>query len=768
MKIVAFVVFSDVLTSTSLQQSSSASSTSKPTERQSTSTPSQTGTSEVTINLKNPNLVATSSPSKVEVTFSPSATLHPNDKFWRTPEPSMQVTSAPTFLLRSPEPTTKSPSAQPSEAKEQIVTTFPKIDYVLLTTDGDLSGDAVENVETSVQTFLSAELAAYYGSSFSALSIAAAETQAVARDVDLKKKKGAENLIRRRQLSSVTGTKVVFEGVIYFEGEAPTESDLTDALVSIGEESNNYLVSNITSTGDSELQDIVVVLVEISSDESSAPSSKPSVWIEDFVRTPDGIVESVETAPTSEARTSIIIVSICGIAALTMLLFVYATRSKTRDVEERVEEEVMPSSKSPRASQHMLPIEIDVESANATHESHNDNESGYYLNDNEASTIISSVTDWNDYVTVDSRRVTTKSRVDVVNGSRSHEDVVATWFDTPDGTRKTAAELNNIGTRTLEKNNESVVPKTWSLTSSGQNVPTRFSLGAASASSARRGDDSDSDDSSTCHDGGFPSLQGSFPTAKQTHVNSRDFQVRGSNCGAEAIYKDVDSSFDYSARSAYSAVGSGYDWSHIGTVDDVPPEYGRFCASPVSRQSASAESAPGISTAPSHDTKDTSTSLNRFINDLVWLEKKITDENDALKVREAVELTLKESDIQGADSYSYQCDSFSPRSNSSIEEDATTISSRQASNAMSIVCRDCFVPPGDLRIDVVSTVDGPMINSVGEELLGHLGKGDLIIAVDDSDTRALSAEEFLAMISAKSSLERKLTVLQFGSNTSMC
>jgi hypothetical protein len=677
----------------------------------------------------------------------------------------MKVTPAPTFLLQTPEPT-KLETAKPTDIEETVAVDFPKIDYVLLSTQGDLSDDAVANVELAVHTFLSAELAAYYDS-FSGLNIIAVADQAVSRDLDLKKRS------LRRQLAVATGTKVVFQGDIVFDGQSPTESDLTDTIITIGSESNQYLVSNITSTDDPELQEVTTVFVEASSDETSAPSTAPSVWVEDFVRTPDRIVESEETGQPAEARASIIIVSICGIAALTMLLFVFATRSRS-PLEDEVQEDVTPAAKSPRVSQRNPPSEIDFESAEASaarsfHDSHNETvESGYYLNDNEASTIVSSVTDWNDYVTVDSRKVAGKSRAEVVNGSRSHEDVVATWFDSSNGERKTAAELNNIGTRTLEKNDESVVPKTWTLTSSGQNVPTRFSLGATSASSTRRGEESDSDESSVADGGGFPSLNGSFPTPKQVHVNSREFQTCGTSCGAEAIYNDLESSVDYSARSAYSAVG---DWSHIGTVDD---ELLPNCGGSYSQASrGSAESSPGIQNVPSQDTKDTSTSLNRFISDLVWLEKKITDENaqhDAAKVREAVELTLKASDIQCDDSYSYQCDSFSPRSNSSIEEeeDATTISSRQASQPMSIVCRDCFVPPGDFKIDIVSTVDGPMINSVDEELNGHLGKGDLIIAVDDCDTRALSANEVLTMILSRSSLERKLTVLQFGASTSMC
>ena len=669
--------------------------THRPNEIQSTNFPSR----EATIITGNSDLT----PSKVD-----------------TPKPTLKVTPAPTFLLSTPEPTTQILSTQPPESKETNAVAFPKLKYVLLTTEGDLSDDAVQNVEKAFYSFLSDELAVYYDDSFSSLTIDVAGYQSVTRDIDQ----------RRRRLSEATGTQFLFQGDINFVGEAPTESEITEALVTIGEDSNEYLVSNITNTGDTELLDVVVVLVE-----TPFPTASPSAWTEEFARTPDAI-EEAETEPPAEARTSIIIVSICGIAALTMFLFVFATRARAPE-DESVERNVVPV-KSPRTSPQVLPDNIDIESAEAsyakTSNEENETESGYYLNDNEVSTIVSSVTDWNDYATVDSRRRKT-SRVEVVDGSRSHEDIVATWTDDE---RKTAAELNSMGTRTIEMNDGPVIPNTWKA--SGQHVPARLSLGAT-LPSARSVEESDSDECSG-HGGFFPGICGSFPSARQAYR------------GADAIYNDLDSSVDYSA-------GSVYDWSHIGTVDAPSTTQKGTTQAPDSP-------VPEIQKTLSEDSKDTS-SLNRFISDLVWLEKKITDETDAAKVREAVELTLKESDKDAdADSYSYQCDSFSPRSHSSIEEDATTISSRQISQPMSIVCRDCYVPQGEFKIEIVSTVDGPMINSVDEELLGHLGKGDLIIAVDDIDTRTQSAADVDAMITSKSNLERKLTVLQFGGNTSMC
>jgi len=82
---------------------------------------------------------------------------------------------------------------------------------------------------------------------------------------------------------------------------------------------------------------------------------------------------------------------------------------------------------------------------------------------------------------------------------------------------------------------------------------------------------------------------------------------------------------------------------------------------------------------------------------------------------------------------------------------------------MSIVCRDCYIPPGNLDIEIASTKDGPVIKSIGDKSLGgHLNVGDLIMALDDNDTRCLSAEELATTLSSRSSFQRKLTLLHFG------
>jgi hypothetical protein len=438
------------------------------------------------------------------------------------------------------------------------------------------------------------------------------------------------------------------------------------------------------------------------------------------------------TEPDNGTKTPLIIIIVCGVAAFTMMVFIFATRRRPRRHD----------GSFPTTSRHMIPVDIEASSMGSFE--HSIEEEGFELNGNEAGTAVSSVTDWNDYpriYSVDYVRAvnciktanndsvqeiydddfsTIEDDAEIVPGSMSHEDVEM-WLSpkNADGGLQSVAELNCRGTMSLEKNDKSVVPASWidalhgansSLPSPKQSLATRFSLGAASVASARKTEaDSESEDTTSENGGGFPTFK--------------------------------------------AAGGSPGDCSHIGTVNEEM------------KSALSPSSARDTCQLSSKDSKS-GNSLTNFITDLVWLEKKISDEKDATKVRETIELTLNESDLQASDSFSYQCDSFSPRSNSSEEEDATTISSRHTSQPMSIVCRDCYLPPGNFAIDIISTKDGPMVNRVQEKMEQHLSRGDLIIAVDNCDTRSMSAERVMAIMSSRSNLERKLTVLQFGGGTS--
>lgn len=75
---------------------------------------------------------------------------------------------------------------------------------------------------------------------------------------------------------------------------------------------------------------------------------------------------------------------------------------------------------------------------------------------------------------------------------------------------------------------------------------------------------------------------------------------------------------------------------------------------------------------------------------------------------------------------------------------------------------DVFAPPGPLGIVVDTTKDGPVIHSLKatSALLGLVGSGDLIVGLDDMDTRSMTAATLTRLMAKRSSQsERKITLL---------
>ena len=138
----------------------------------------------------------------------------------------------------------------------------------------------------------------------------------------------------------------------------------------------------------------------------------------------------------------------------------------------------------------------------------------------------------------------------------------------------------------------------------------------------------------------------------------------------------------------------------------------------------------------------------QLINDLVWLEKKIAT------VRGETKLTRSNQTDATEDSVLYD-------SNGDLKENNE--SSANSKDLSNIVCRDCFAPPGKLQIVIHSTKDGPAVHTVkdGSSLEGDIFPGDLIISVDNIDTRTFTAEEVMKMMASKGDKERKITVLRF-------
>lgn len=89
-----------------------------------------------------------------------------------------------------------------------------------------------------------------------------------------------------------------------------------------------------------------------------------------------------------------------------------------------------------------------------------------------------------------------------------------------------------------------------------------------------------------------------------------------------------------------------------------------------------------------------------------------------------------------------------------------------SSHAMSslrqnMVSRTVIAPPGKLGIVIDTTLEGPVVHKVNPNspLEGTLFPGDIIVAIDDVDTRAMSASAITALMVRTANLRRKLTVL---------
>jgi hypothetical protein len=173
----------------------------------------------------------------------------------------------------------------------------------------------------------------------------------------------------------------------------------------------------------------------------------------------------------------------------------------------------------------------------------------------------------------------------------------------------------------------------------------------------------------------------------------------------------------------------------------------------------------------------------QLISDLLWLEQKIASTNQAVMTSPRAAQDGQQDEGKDKAGLIGLCDSLSFASKDDVvvsspeEPDLSQGKSsirrvggskdESMSVHHSIVCRDCFAPPGKLKIVIHSTKDGPAVHTVkkGSSLEGHIFSGDLIISVDNVDTRSYSAEQVMKMMTAKTRFERKITVLHFDEET---
>eukprot|EP00547_Thalassionema_nitzschioides_P015576 CAMPEP_0194248588 /NCGR_PEP_ID=MMETSP0158-20130606/18682_1 /TAXON_ID=33649 /ORGANISM="Thalassionema nitzschioides, Strain L26-B" /LENGTH=781 /DNA_ID=CAMNT_0038984925 /DNA_START=18 /DNA_END=2366 /DNA_ORIENTATION=- len=256
-------------------------------------------------------------------------------------------------------------------------------------------------------------------------------------------------------------------------------------------------------------------------------------------------------------------------------------------------------------------------------------------------------------------------------------------------------------------------------------------------------------------------INGAFPT---------DMPIGEVKEDEESEYKKTMHPLDWSYKSdredgeSLSSNEKGYLDRYIFAQEDAQQDTPKTPLFSPQSQSTRMSSLSGNTTPGSRDSKDTDVSpSHQLINDLVWLEKKIADVRSSAgaPVEDPLCPTSPSSPgmIHASDSLSYKSQD-AQLSPSSSDADTSIGSNGIMQN---IICRDCFAPPGKLQIVIHSTKDGPAVHTVkpGSSLEGHIFPGDLIIAVDNVDTRTYSAELVMKTMASKSDFERKITVLHF-------
>ncbi|GKZ00291.1 hypothetical protein MPSEU_000982000 [Mayamaea pseudoterrestris] len=146
----------------------------------------------------------------------------------------------------------------------------------------------------------------------------------------------------------------------------------------------------------------------------------------------------------------------------------------------------------------------------------------------------------------------------------------------------------------------------------------------------------------------------------------------------------------------------------------------------------------------------------QLVDDLKWLEKQLKGQVHKVLSPSNADPACTEPSLNASDSMSFTSESELQQPVSSETETSSLLPPRE-----SIICRDCIAPPGKLKIIIHSTKDGPAVHTVkeGSALEGQIFPGDLIISVDNVDTRSYTAEQVMKNMTAKSKYERTITVL---------
>jgi hypothetical protein len=108
-------------------------------------------------------------------------------------------------------------------------------------------------------------------------------------------------------------------------------------------------------------------------------------------------------------------------------------------------------------------------------------------------------------------------------------------------------------------------------------------------------------------------------------------------------------------------------------------------------------------------------------------------------------------------------DSDGAVSDGAVDEGVSAETAEDISSG-SIPTRDVVAPAGKLGIVIDTTLEGPVVHKVnpGSPLEGILSPGDLIVAIDDVDTRAMSASSITSLMVKTCNQKRVLKVIAGG------
>ncbi|KAL3822713.1 hypothetical protein ACHAXA_000978 [Cyclostephanos tholiformis] len=740
-------------------------STSKPSAKPTTSEPTMSPS--LNPSRSKPSAKPTSEPTFFFLSASPSTnkpsihiatelssptSITPNPTFRSTLNPVTNSPSdGPTGLGRSsPAPTgqatwsslliTTEPTLPP---QTRVVSVLPIMKFTVFETKGELSREAVADLSSAMETFFGSKLKDHYnkeGEYFKTISLSPAKQSSTEQYTN---NEPVRNLRINRRMEYSSGTEIICHGAIEFLGKPPSSGEITDVITFVSERYKNDFVSDIVNTGNEELSKVFIVLVEESID-----VEHPSYSSESLQNKPNGIQSQDQKleAPTRDLTFYLMVTA--GIATIATFILVFAIRRRSRRTTH--ETNVFPiddiEDRSIYLNEYFHNASLDGSFVQGYEVRNRDNlpsaavinsRGTISLKQNESSSLqksrsaLPSFISQQHYAGDDSvaeivgiNSDNSSSSSHCLDGSYGYfprvtdAKEIAMSVYLPDGRERQGYEQTSekednkvISDRegNLEKEDNPVISKSWfaTLVSAGC-LPNDAGRGTSVDAKVSVGDTS-TENYSDCSHGDFSrNRDGAFPT-----IDARD--------------------------------ASGLDWSYIGTVGEDASEN-------------------DIERKLSEETDESKSSLNRFISDLLWLERRIANDADKSKIGPGIAagggLQQGVDDIERSDSYSYECDSFSDCSHSA---DGMTAPSAANSVAVSITMRDCYIPPGKLNVDIASTKDGPVISCIRDEsLYDHFDVGDLIIAVDDLDTRSLTGRQLASLLSSRSGFQRKITVLHIG------